>query len=165
MFSEALISAWHYFSPFEFSSFILIIFCVCCAPVWQRGRVLAVGWTFQKRSHPVNPQSIGIGTSHTHTPLHLPSGHSSVLSSFLPSIYPSIHPSTRCPLQSDLAQTNQHYTRGRDCVNQIKRAPFTPPGKKKVLKFLILTKIPQWKQILFIPCPRRSTAKWNRETT
>lgn len=144
------------FSTFEFSSFVLIIVCVCYAPVWQRGRVLAVSWTFQKRSHPVNPQSIGMGRP-THIPLHIPSGPSSVLSSFLPSIYPSIHPLTCRPLQSNLAQTNQRYTKGRDCVNQIKRAPFTPNGKKKrkrkILKFLILTKIPHWKQILFIPCP------------
>lgn len=97
-----------------------------------------------------------------HTPLY--TSPLAIPLSSLPFCPPSIHPLTRCPLQSDLAQTNQRYTRGRDCVNQIKRAPFTPPGKK-VLKFLILTKIPQWKQILFIPCPRRTTAKWNREAT
>ncbi len=153
------------FFPFWIFVFILIIFCVCCAPVWQRGRVLAVGWTFQKRSHPVNPQSIGIGTSHTHTPLHLPSGHSSVLSSFFAlhlSIYPSID---RCSPFNQTWLNEPATTPEVETVWTRLKEPLHPSWKKKVLKFLILTKYSPMKANIVHSMSRRSTAKWNRETT
>ncbi|KAI7805697.1 hypothetical protein IRJ41_017232 [Triplophysa rosa] len=68
---------------------------------------------YQKRSHPVNPQSFNLG-------------HPTCTSLRLPSVHRSIHP----PLHTDVTQMGQHYTKGRHCVKQIKGDPFTPPKKK-----------------------------------
>ncbi len=113
---------------------------------------------------PFNPQSIGMGRP-THTPLHLPLA---IPLSSLPFCPPSIHLSIHWPA----APFNQTWLKRTSATPKVEtvwtrlKEPLSPlPKKKKVLKFLILTKIPQWMQILFIPCPRRTTAKWNRETT
>lgn len=101
-----------------------------------------------------------------HTPLY-----TSPLAIPLSSLHfcpPSIHLSIHWPAapfnQTWLKRTSAATPKVETVWTRLKE-PLSPLPKKKVLKFLILTKIPQWMQILFIPCPRRTTAKWNRETT